>query len=68
MLPNTFRDKNNCKHNYVSPRKVADFGLENPLDCSGAKVPSNGEEGSAYDAKAAKKGANATKAAAATKK
>jgi hypothetical protein len=44
MLPNTFKDKNNCQHTYVSPRKVQDFGLENPLDCSGAKVPSKGEE------------------------
>lgn len=68
MLPNTFKDKNNCGHTYVSPRKVADFGLENPLDCSGSKVPSRGEEASAHDAKAEKKGANATKAAAAADK
>ena len=68
MLPNTFRDKNNCKHQYVSPRKVADFGLENPLDCSGAKAPGKGEEKSAYSAAAAKKGANADKATAAAEK
>jgi len=68
MLPNTFKDKNGCKHTYVSPRKVEDFGLENPLDCSGAKNPGKGEEASAFSPAAAKKGANAEKAKAAAEK
>lgn len=40
----TFGDKNGCKHTYVSPRDVGDFGLENPLECA----KGGGEEPSAF--------------------
>ena len=35
MLPNTFRDKNNCLHTYESPRRMEDFGIDDDAECSG---------------------------------
>lgn len=49
----TFHDKNDCKHTYVSPRDVGDFGLENPLECK----KGNGEEPSAFKPDPVKKAA-----------
>lgn len=55
----TFGDKNGCKHTYVSPRDVGDFGLTNPLECS----KGGGEEPSAYKPDPVKKPAAKKEAA-----
>jgi len=41
----TFKDKRNCKHTYISPRKMEDFGLDMDADCPiDEKTKESGEE------------------------